>query len=327
VELEAGERADERDASDEEESNESNGNQERAYEREAEADASREDNPAAPLPRRCRRLDRAARQPCKLGHGHKPERPCPQAWNQHLERRDRLAAVPAAVVEHDDPARCPLRARATDDPRHALTAPVLRVVIRQHDEIALSGERSEVVLRVSGNSVRGCRVRGPHEPRVASGDPDEDRLGQVELEAALPGGAVRKSDVREGVVAELVAVTGEPANEIGMTRSFAADEEERARDVLATQDRRDLRRPARVGAVVEGESDPPARRRLGRDQPRTARAQDRPAVCERCGSAEHLVRLRARADGVGRETLEEHRDEDDQEAEREQAPVRGRAQA
>ena len=154
-------------------------------------------------------------------------------------------------------------------------------------------------------------------------DPDQHGLGKVELEATFPTWAVTQGDVREGVVTDLVAVAHEQADEVGVARGLAADDEEGGWDVLAAQDRCDLRCPDGVRPVVKSESDPTARRRLAGDQETIARGQDRPAGDERRRRAERLVRLPTRADGVSSEALEQDRDEDDQQTEGEQSPVRG----
>ena len=153
-------------------------------------------------------------------------------------------------------------------------------------------------------------------------DAGDRRFGQVELEPPLPTGPVRERNMREGVIAELVPVADEQADEIGMAGRFAADDEERRRDVIAAQDRCDPRRPTRIGAVIEGQRDPATRGRLRRDEMRAARHEDRPAVHEWRRTAERLTRLGTRADGVGGDSFEQNRDDGDDEAEAEQAPVR-----
>ena len=70
----------------------------------------------------------------------------------------------------------------------------------------------------------------------------------------------------ERVVAELEPLTVEVANDIGVARDLAPDDEERGRDVKRAQRGRDLRGPPRIGPVVEGERNPPARRLLSRLQ-------------------------------------------------------------
>jgi hypothetical protein len=68
------------------------------------------------------------------------------------------------------------------------------------------------------------------------------------------------------VVTDLVAVAHQQADEVGVPRGLAADDEERRWDVLAAQDRCYLRCPGGIRPVVEGESDPAARWRLVGDE-------------------------------------------------------------
>ena len=111
---------------------------------------------------------------------------------------------------------------------------------------------------------------------VAAGHADDGRFGELELESSLPLGRAGEIHVREGVVAELVTVLDELANEAGLPRDLAADDEERGGDVRCTQHRRDLRRPARVGPVVERQRDASPGRRLLGDELAPDGCQDRP---------------------------------------------------
>ncbi len=209
-----------------------------------------------------------------------------------------------------------------DDFRYPRTGPVLRVVVREDDQIPAAGKLGQVALVAACDRIGSRGVRGANEPRVVAGDPHDRCLGQVELEPTLPPGSVRERDVSECVVAELVPIAHEQADEIRMTGRLAPDDEERRVNVLATEGRRDLRRPPRIGPVVEGQRDPASGRRLRGDELRTARTQDRPGMDERRLPAQRLMRLCARAEGVRGDPFEEDRDSGDDEAEREQAPVR-----
>src|SRR5450830_1723358 len=93
--------------------------------------------------------------------------------------------------------------------------------------------------------------------------------------------------------------------------------------MLAAQDRRDLRRPTRIGPIVESQRDPSTRRRLGGNKPRAPSAQNRPAMGKWRPPAHSLRRTyAARTDRVGRNPFEQDRDSRNNEAEREQTPVR-----
>ena len=155
-----------------------------------------------------------------------------------------------------------------------------------------------------------------------AGDPYDHRLGQVELEPPLPARAVRERNVREGVVTELVPVTHDQAYKIGMASRLTPDDKERRRDMLAAQDRRDLRRPPRIGPIIEGQRDPATRRRLGGNKTRTPRTENRPAMGKRRLPTRRFMRRSARTDCMGRDPFEEDRDRRDNKAEREQTPVR-----
>jgi hypothetical protein len=109
-----------------------------------------------------------------------------------------------------------------------------------------------------------------------------------------------------------------------MPSHFAADHEERRSDVCRAQHRRDLRCPTRVRPVVERQRDAPSGRRLPRDKLAAGRSEDRSKSGERSRSV-RVVRLGARTDRVRREALEDDQGGDDQQAEAEQPPVRGRA--
>ena len=78
--------------------------------------------------------------------GDEPKPACAQLRDHLLQRGDSLAAVAAAVVEHHDSPRCSRRARGADDFRDSGAAPVLRVVVRENDQIAAAGERGELAL-------------------------------------------------------------------------------------------------------------------------------------------------------------------------------------
>ena len=316
-----GEADHEQHAGDEQDRDEAHEELENSDEREPEADGGGKDCAAAALPRGRRGHNRAGVQARQFGDGDEPESPLSQTRDQPRDGGNGLAPVAASVVEHDDPARGPGRARAAYSRGHSPPPPVLGVVVGQDDEVTAPCKRSEGPLLVRGDR-GGCRrVRRPHEPRVATGDSGDHRLGEVELEAALPTRAARECDMGEGVVAELETVAGEHADDVRMAGRFAPDEEERRRHVLTTQQGSNPRRPARIRAVVEGERNATARRRLRGDEVIRPSGQHRPAVCEWRRPARLLDGRPARPDRVGGDSLEQDRDRGNDEAERQQAPV------
>src|ERR687892_2287015 len=111
--------------------------------------------------------------------------------------------------------------------------------------------------------------------------------------------------MRERVVADLVAVADEHADDIRVACGLAADDEERRRDTLPAEQSRDPGRPVRVGPVVERERNPPSRGRLVRREPPSARREERTFSPEYKLLVRELVRLAARADGVSRDPREE----------------------
>ena len=58
-----------------------------------------------------------------------------------------------------------------------------------------------------------------------------------------------------GVIPDLVSFGDDPPNEIGIALRVHADEEKRGLDLRRFEDVENLRRPFRVGAVVERERD------------------------------------------------------------------------
>ena len=291
---------------------------------ESEPHGPRERNASATLPGRRTRLDHRPGQSGKLRDRHEPEAARAQAWDQLPHRREGVAPVASAVVEHHDAARRPRRARVSDDRRDAPALPVLRVEVREHDQIPTCARLGERAFLRGRHRIARRRIGRPYEPGVPAGDPDDHRLGQLELEAPLPRGTVRERGVRERVVSELVAVADEVSDDLRMPRDLAADDEERGRHVPAVQKRCDLRCPAWVGAVVERQCDAPSRRRLAGDEVAVDGCEDRSAAGER-RRAVGVVGLGARADRVRDDALEEDQRREDEQAEAEQPPVGRRA--
>src|SRR5215218_1431861 len=127
--------------------------------------------------------------------------------------------------------------------------------------------------------------------------------------------------MRERVIAELEAVSFEPADDLRVPHDLAADDEERPRDLQAPERRGDARRPARVGPVVEGERDLLSGRLTTRRQPAAVPEQDRTRRLERTRCGAHGCR--AAACRPRREALGGEQDDDRREQERDQRPPRG----
>jgi hypothetical protein len=75
---------------------------------------------------------------------------------------------------------------------------------------------------------------------------------------------------------EFVAVRYDPARQVRMLVHLRADHEEGRVRVVAGQDVEDLRRPSRIGAVVEGERDCLGGHALAGDLARRVDREDRP---------------------------------------------------
>ena len=210
-----------------------------------------------------------------------------------------------------------------DDRRHPVALPVLAVVVGKGDVVAPPCQLGECALLVRRNGVRRRRVRRTQEARIPSGDPREHRLGQLDLQAALPHGPAGQSGVRERVVPELVPSPDEPPHDVRIARRLAPDLEERRWRVRGAQDGGDLRRPAGVRAVVERQRYAAAGGALDRGKAVSPGREDRPGARERSRCARLIVRLAGRADGVRRDPLEGQHHQDNEQAEREQAPVPG----
>ena len=162
-------------------------------------------------------------------------------------------------MEHDDPARGACWARPAHDRGDRPFLPVSGVEVRQDDQVPAFGAASEGDLLGDGDGVTRGGVGRSDEAGVTARRADNGRLGQLQLQTALPLGAIRHRDVREGVVADLVPVLSELAHDARVPGDLTADDEERGVDVRGPQDVRDLWRPAWIGSVVERQSDAASR--------------------------------------------------------------------
>jgi hypothetical protein len=180
-------------------------------------------------------------------------------------------------VEHHDAAVMTARRGVAHDRRYARALPVSRVQIGERQQVVTADQLREPAVLADRDGIRGSRVRRPEQSRVVTGEPDDHRLRELELQIVLPPGPGGERRVCEGVIADLEPVAGELADDRGMARGLAADDEERGRNPLPLQHRRDPRCPAGVRTVIEGERDAPAGRLLTRDEPVSVRREQRAA--------------------------------------------------
>ena len=228
----------EEDAGDEEERD--HDQQPREDRRRPARDGERGDQDAPPdsAPAVDRDLGLASREACKLGDRHEPEAAGAQRGHEALERRDGLRAVAAAVVEEDDAAAPALRRGGGDDRVDSRAAPVLAVIVGQHDVVAAAREPFVGTRLVGGHAARNRRVGRPEQARANPDRSGERVVGEPGLQALLPARERGDVGVRERVVAELEALPVQAAHEVRMPDDLAADDEEGGGHVQAAQARR-----------------------------------------------------------------------------------------
>ena len=212
-----------------------------------------EQGAATPELRRCRPACRA--EVGDLGDRGEAVALRPEPLDEQGQRGHGLRAVAAGVVEQDDGALPVLRDGVPDDRVHARPLPVPGVDVREDGDVAVVvGVLDELPVLVV-ERVRGERVRRAHERRRPARHADERELLLGELPALLPRRLRGQVRVPERVVADLVALRHLPADDVGVAQRLAPEQEERGGHVLAGEDVEDLRRPRRVGAVVERQRD------------------------------------------------------------------------
>ncbi len=136
------------------------------------------------------------------------------------------------------------------DPR---TLPVFGIDVQPDIGVA------EALRHQGRNQFIGCRRLGvteigrtqqAHRP---AGIGLDDALGRVEFEANLPFRDLGHVRMGIGMVADIVAILDHLPQQGRVTDRLFADDEEGCRHVLLFQDLEDLRRPAAVRPVVEGQ--------------------------------------------------------------------------
>ena len=95
--------------------------------------------------------------------------------------------------------------------------------------------------------------RSPEQPHRPSRQRLEQPLVGVDLERHEAVRQIPEIGMGVGVIADIVALGEDPSHEIGIGLRVLADDEEARANVLLLQDIENLRRPVRIGTVVEGE--------------------------------------------------------------------------
>ncbi len=219
-----------------------------------------------------------------VGHGAEGEPLGLQPWDQSVEGGDGLGAVTAAVVQQDDGPVAGLGRGLLHDPVDAGPRPVAAVEVAEHEEVAIVGDLGQLLPVLLGDRPDGRRVRRPEQRGADPRPADQRRLGERQLEPQLHVVEVGDVAVAVGVRPDLVALVLDPTGERGVLGDPRAEHEEGARHVVAVEHVEDLRRPGRVGPVVEGEHHRPGR---GVDRPqlavRAGRRSTRPRRAGRLG--------------------------------------------
>ena len=97
------------------------------------------------------------------------------------------------------------------------------------------------------------RVGRPEIERLNAELGREEPLGQVQLQLELTVGNFADVRMREGVVADLMAFANVALQQVDVVLRLLADHHESGLHVVLLQHVENLRRPDRVGTVVEGQ--------------------------------------------------------------------------
>ncbi len=277
------------------------------------------------LAARCGWIRLAAAGPQQRVQADELEPPRSQLRDEAFEGRHGLRAVAAAVVHQHHAAAVARRRRVADDLVDAGAPPILRVVVRERDHVALLRDLRIAPFLLRIDRVRRGGVRRSDEARPDPRGARDRALGHRDLEVPERSGR-GEVGMAEGVVADLEAIPVKVGDHTRVLDDVLPDGEEGRRHAETPQRVRDLGRPARVGAVVEGEGEALSDRLLARDQP-AVRAGDpqggvrlqrpRPAGRGRRRSS-------ARAGAVHREALRQQQQDQRAHEQAEDEPVGGR---
>ncbi len=203
-----------------------------------------------------------------------------QGLDDRRQRLDRLGADAAAVVHQDDLAGVAfvdilLAGGAVHDGRIGMNAvqhvldhlsragslPILGIDVQPDigvaQPLADQGRHQFVV----GGRLGVTEIGRPHQAHRPAGIGFDHTLGRVQLQPDLPLGDLGHVRVGIGVIAQHVALAHHLAQQVRVIDRLFTDDEEGAVDIVRRQDLENLRRPASIGTVVEGQGDGLAGRR------------------------------------------------------------------
>ena len=230
----------------------------------AEPAQREEDRAVGPLRQRAGRQRRHglfAAEPGQRRDGDEVVAPRAQAVDDARQRGHRLRAFAAGVVQQHHLAGTlrvaggDLGQHVVDDLVHAGPLPVFGVDVQADRDVAHPLRDPDRHQLVGGGRFGVAEVGRAEQPHRAPGKRLEQALGGVEFQRHDAGRAVAEVRVGEGVVADVVALGDFALHQPRRHLGVRADDEERGRHVLGLEDVEDLRRPLRIGAVIEGQRD------------------------------------------------------------------------
>ncbi len=202
---------------------------------------------------RCGRHELVARHPRHLLRRGDRDSPRRQAVEDEGQRRQRGGAIAPAVVQEDDRPLPELRQHPVRDGLRVMLAEILRVDVLPQGQVP-EPRRARDHLRVLPLVERLVgMVRRPEEPRLPPGDPLQQALVDVQLHLHPQRRDAREVGMREGMVPHHVPLGELALHQIRPRLRVLADEEEDRLHSARVEQIEDLRRPLRVGPVVEGE--------------------------------------------------------------------------
>ena len=217
------------------------------------------------------------------------------------------------------------RGRVADDLGDAGAPPILRVVVRERDHVALLRDVRIATFLLRIDLVRGGGVRRSDEARPNPRGARDRALGHRDLEIPEHSGR-GEIGMAEGVVADLEAIPVEVGDHTRVLDDVLPDGEEGRRHAQPPERVCDLRGPVGVGPVVEGEGDALSDPLLAWDQPAVGAGDPQGRVrFQRPGPVRGRGRRRsARAGAVHREALREQQRDQRADEQAEHEPVGGR---
>ena len=175
----------------------------------------------------------------------------PASWSRtilwlHCASSPRRAAGIALQHAVDD---------VVDDRLDAGPLPVLGIDVQPDRDVAAVLRLERGADFVGGGRLGVAEIGRAEQLERAAGERLEQPLRRVELDVGFGVRRARQIGVRVGVAADLVPLGDDPFEQTALGQRILADDEEGRGHALALEDVEDLRRPLRVGPVVEGQRD------------------------------------------------------------------------